>query len=213
MTLGGWRRYAGDSGSLAAWLSLRSCLSVASNLDLGDAGRREVGWGAFVSYSGGNGGLRVRASVVAHLRLGAIFSSASRSSLSRLWKKLFRGDTIVPEDGPLLPDIVRRSGARPIVIEESVPWRGPRKRTGNFENLSGQPRPIGGHNAARRPRTSRRWLTTNTPVTRRSGHPRPACATRSAPRSSHPRPPTQPRTARATTARTRISARSMGTPR
>ena len=69
--------------------------------------------------------MRVRASVVAHLRLGAIFSSASRSSLSRLWKKLFRGDTIVPEDGPLLPDIVRRSGARPIVIEQSVPWRGP----------------------------------------------------------------------------------------
>ena len=114
MTLGGWRRYAGDSGALAAWLSLRSCLSVASDLDLGDAGRREGGGGgAFVSYSGGNGGLRVRASVVAHLRLGAIFSSASRSSLSRLWKKLFRGDTIVPEDGPLLPDIVRRSGARP----------------------------------------------------------------------------------------------------
>ena len=74
---------------------------------------------------GGNGGLRVRSSVVAHLRLGAIFSSASRSSLSRLWKKLFRGDTIVPEDGPLLPDIVRRSGARPIVIEQSIPWRGP----------------------------------------------------------------------------------------
>ena len=45
MTLGGWRRYAGDSGSLAAWLSLRSCLSVASNLDLGDAGRREGGGG------------------------------------------------------------------------------------------------------------------------------------------------------------------------
>ena len=57
--------------------------------------------------------MRVRASVVAHLRLGAIFSSASRSSLSRLWKKLFRGDTIVPEDGPLLPDIVKRSGAWP----------------------------------------------------------------------------------------------------
>lgn len=55
MTLGGWRRYAGDSGALAAWLSLRSCLSVASNLDLGDAGRREVGGGHLLVTRAGTG--------------------------------------------------------------------------------------------------------------------------------------------------------------
>ena len=55
MTLGGWRRYAGDSDSLAAWLSLRSCLSVASNLDLGDAGRRAVGGGPLLVTRAGTG--------------------------------------------------------------------------------------------------------------------------------------------------------------
>ena len=61
--------------------------------------RRRAGRG---DYDGFGPGSR------AHLRLGAIFSSASRSSLSRLWKKLFRGDTIVPEGGPLLPDMIAR---------------------------------------------------------------------------------------------------------
>ena len=100
-------------GSLA-WLSLRSCRSVASNLDLGRGrGKGQRRRGAFVSSSpspGGKGGITdgFGPGSRAHLRLGAIFSSASRSSLSRLWKKLFRGDTIVPEGGPLLPDMIAR---------------------------------------------------------------------------------------------------------
>lgn len=60
LTLGGWSRYAGDSGSLA-WLSLRSCRSVASNLDLGRGrGKGQRRLGAFVSSSpspGGKGGI------------------------------------------------------------------------------------------------------------------------------------------------------------
>ena len=209
MTLGGWRRYAGDSGSLAAWLSLRSCLSVASNLDLGDAGRREVGGGHLLVTRRERG---IEGSVFGRRAPEARGDLQQRIALvlvQALEKALPGGHHRPGRRAPLARH--REEVGRSADSDRAVhPLEGPMKTTGHFENLVDS---LGGHNAARRPRTSRRWLTTNTPVTRRSGHPRPACATRSAPRSSHPRPPTQPPTARATTTRMKISARSMGTPR
>lgn len=209
MTLGGWRRYAGDSGSLAAWLSLRSCLSVASNLDLGDAGRREVGGGHLLVTRRERG---IEGSVFGRRAPEARGDLQQRIALvlvQALEKALPRGHHRPGRRAPLARH--REEVGRSAVVTSSPSLGGAHKT--NLAILKISVDSLGGHNAARRPRTSRRWLTTNTPVTRRSGHPRPACATRSAPRSSHPRPPTQPRTARATTARTRISARSMGTPR